>query len=844
MRASLISCLVLFASALSLAAADRAELQAHWAFRPPVRPVVPLVRDAAWAQSPMDAFLRAEQESRGLTPAPPASKAALFRRVTLDLTGLPPAREELESFLADTADDAYERAVDRLLESPRHGERWARHWMDVWRYSDWYGRRTVPDVMSSYPQIWRWRDWIISSLNHDKGYDRMIQEMLAADEVSPEDEESLAATGFIVRSWYKWNYNIWMKDLVEHTGKAFLGLTLNCAHCHDHKYDPITQEEYFKFRAFFEPLELRHDRVPELADPGPFKKYVYAESYGPIASGRVRVFDEKLDAETFVYSGGDARNRIEGKPPVLPGVPASLGGPPLRLEPVELPPSAFYPGLKRFIQEETVARLEEAAKTAAAGLLKARESLAALMERARSAAGGAQAPGEKELEAGGLSVRIMEAALSRARADLELARARVAADQARYLRPESAATRTLSQEEGPSADDLARAASRAERVSRLRGAEEDLLKSEEAVRAAEKAGEADAKSKEALSKAREARGKSQAAVEATRKACEGSSTDYSPLTPVYPSRSTGRRRALAGWIASRENPLTARVAVNHIWLRHFQAPLVESVYDFGRNGKKPWSQALLDWLAVELMDSGWSFKRIHRLMVTSSAYRMASSAGLEGEANAAIDPDNRYLWRMNSWRLEAEAVRDGLLFPAGELDLSLGGPELDQKDGLTSRRRSLYYSHHGEGRMPFLEIFDAANPCDCYRRSASIVPQQALALANSSFSLSQARRLARKLWIEAAAAAGGESQQLGALPEGPLGRFIAAAFETVLSREPSGDETRLTRQFLERQASLFRSSPPPAALPEETPPSGDPAMRAGESFVHALFNHNDFVTVR
>src|SRR5262249_41994248 len=163
-------------------------------------------------------------------------------------------------------------------------------------------------VMNSYPRIFRWRDWIVRSLNQDKGYDRMVVEMLAADEVAPDEDETIVATGFLVRNWYKWNYNSWMKDQVEHTGKAFLGLTLNCSKCPDHKYAPIPREEFFKSRAFFEPLELRHDRVPGEPDPGPFQKYVYAKSYGPITSGMIRVFDEKLDAKTFLYTGGDERN--------------------------------------------------------------------------------------------------------------------------------------------------------------------------------------------------------------------------------------------------------------------------------------------------------------------------------------------------------------------------------------------------------------------------------------------------------------------------------------------------------------------------------------------------------
>src|SRR5262249_30553716 len=251
---------------------DRAEEapRNHGPLRVRVRPALPAFADPAWGRNPVDVFLAAGHARHGLTASPPADKPHLLRRVYLDLIGLPPTREELHVFLADDSPDAYERVVDRLLASPQYGERWARHWMDVWRYSDWYGRRSVPDVMNSYARIFRWRDWIVRSLNEDKGYDRMVTEMLAADEVCPDDDANVVATGFLVRNWFKWNYHQWMKDNVEHTAKAFLGLTLNCCHCHDHKYDPITNEEYFRFRAFFEPLELRHERVPGEPDPRPF----------------------------------------------------------------------------------------------------------------------------------------------------------------------------------------------------------------------------------------------------------------------------------------------------------------------------------------------------------------------------------------------------------------------------------------------------------------------------------------------------------------------------------------------------------------------------------------------
>ena len=214
----------------------------HWSFLKPARPRLPSVKHQAWVRNPIDAFIAARHAEMKVSPQPPATRVELLRRVYIDLIGLPPTRQQLHEFLADESPDAYKDVVNRLLDSPQYGERWGRHWMDVWRYSDWYGRRSVNDVRNSYPHIWRWRDWIIRSLNEDKGYDQMIREMLAADEIAPEDDETIAALGFVVRNWFALNYETWKQDLVEHTGKAFLGLRFNCAHCHDHKYDPILQK--------------------------------------------------------------------------------------------------------------------------------------------------------------------------------------------------------------------------------------------------------------------------------------------------------------------------------------------------------------------------------------------------------------------------------------------------------------------------------------------------------------------------------------------------------------------------------------------------------------------------
>jgi len=770
-----------------------ADPRKHWSFSRPNRPAVPNVRDAVRVRNPIDSFLAKEYERLGLVPLPPAEPHVLLRRIYLDLTGLPPTRAELREFLADPSDAAYEGVVDRLLASPRYGERWARHWMDVWRYSDWYGRRAVPDVTNSYAQIWRWRDWIVRSLNEDKGYDRMVREMLAADEIAPTDAANLAATGFLVRNFYRWNYNLWMKDNVEHTGKAFLGLTFNCAHCHDHKYDPITHEDYFAFRAVFEPMELRHDRVPGEPDPGPYPKYDYGKAYPPITSGMVRIIDEKLEAQTFLYTRGESRNIVPNRPPIVPGMPAFLGGGSYRVVSVSLPAETYYPGLKPFIQQEEI---------------KKRESALAGAERVLKTPHAANSVP--------LTLRIDGLQRDSALSELAALRARIAADQARYGKS------------GGDVGELRRAAARAERRATVDRLAVELARADRTLAAA--------KTEPEMQKAKKRRDAALKAHAAARIAVDQPSDEYTPLSPVYPSRSTGRRAALARWITGRANPLTARVAVNHIWRWHFGTALVATTHDFGRNGAAPSHPDLLDWLAVELMEpsapgvSPWSLKALHRLIVTSSAYRMSSHPSGANEPGRVLDPENRRYWHFPTVRMEAEEVRDGLIHLTGGLDPAIGGPDIDFAQGLTSRRRSLYFTHHGEARMPFLEQFDAADPCEAYRRTTSIVPQQALALVNNEFLLDLSDSLASRLWSEAEASGSGCARA-----------FLTAAFEQILTRPPSAREREVSEAFLAKQGGLLERAVGTGPLGSAR--DGDPRARARRDLIHALFSHNDFIMI-
>jgi mono/diheme cytochrome c family protein len=771
----------------------------HWAFKAPARPAVPQVENQAWVKNPIDAFIAAEQEKRELAPQPPADRRVWLRRVTLDLIGLPPSREELEAFVADDSVEAEDRVVSRLLASPQYGERWGRHWMDIWRYSDWWGLGA--EVRNSQKHIWHWRDWIVESLNEDKGYDQMLREMIAADELYPNDLGRLRASGFLARQYFKFNRTSWLDETIEHTSKALLGLTFNCAKCHDHKYDPFSQVDYYRIRAFFEPYQVRTDAVPGEID---FEK-----------DGIPRAFDCNLDAPTFVHIRGDDRNPDQGRV-IQPAFPAFLGFDEAKIEPISLPAEAYEPGLRPFVVEAH----REAAER---GIVEARAALdAALRKRTEAAQALSAAPFGTEPAGGPLPldqaealVALSEKALAAAHVNLSSIQARAVADRARHQQP-------------PPEDLAARIgeAVRAERAAAVAKADEDAGRAELAVLQAtpEKKAEAEkawTAAKTALQAAREAigaPGESYTPLGGSLKTLESNLETEESRRKPFPKTSTGRRAALARWITDPRHPLPARVAVNHIWARHFGRPLVPTVFDFGRKGTPPTHPELLDWLAVELIESGWSMKHIHRLIVTSNTYRLTSSSAGVSDQTRTADPDNRYYWRANSTRMQAQIIRDSLLSLAGELDLTRGGPSIPVGDE-TSRRRSLYFVHSHNEHQKFLATFDDASVLECYRRAESIVPQQALALENSPLAVAMAEKIARRI---ADANPGCTDQS-----------FLRAAFLTVLSVEPSEAEEAAAAEALGRLAEFSRRAGQP-----------DPEARARLQLVLALLNHNDFVTVR
>ncbi|MDB5335340.1 MAG: Planctomycete cytochrome [Planctomycetaceae bacterium] len=969
----------------------------HWSFKTPVRPAVPAVQNSAWVKNPIDAFIAAEHQKRGLKPQPAASKHVWLRRVSLDLVGLPPTREQLDAFIADESAGAYDTVVTRLLDSPQYGERWGRHWMDIWRYSDWWGLGA--EVRNSQKHIWHWRDWIIESINTDKGYDQMLREMLAADELYPNDLDRLRASGFLARQYFKFNRTTWLDETVEHTAKAMLGLTFNCAKCHDHKYDPFSHVEYHRMRAFFEPYQVRTDAIPGEID---FEK-----------DGIPRAFDCNLGAQTFLLIRGDDRNPDKSRV-IEPIVPAFLSLGDSKIEPVALPADAYQPGLRSFIVEahlkaaqarieaarialaeaqKKLVEAEQAAKVAATKAEEAkpvadakplvRDDFAAakpdlwemregmwsyangkliqshpgptrsalrlkqmppadfeaklkyiptggetwksvginfdvfeqneVLAYLSSYAGGPKSqvaykqagnyvypPGALQnrpididkphelivrvrgplvnvlvdgthsiayrlpvpRQAGHLelitydakaeflafelsalqpsvtlvdvdpatakpagvplpidqakqAVVVAQFALATAESQPASIQARAAADRARHQKPmpENLAA-------------MIATAVRAERVSAAAKSDEDVAAAElEFLKtAADKRAEVEKKvaaaktAQDAARKAIDTPGETYTSLVGSLKTFESNLETEDSRRKPFPQTSTGRRSALAKWITDPRHPLPARVAVNHLWSRHFGRALVPTVFDFGRKGTPPTHPELVDWLAVEFIEHGWSMKHIHRLIVTSNTYRMtSSSAGVTPEM-LALDPDNHFLWRTNPIRMEAQLVRDSLLHLAGELDLTRGGPPLSVDDE-TSRRRSLYFIHSHNEHQKFLAMFDDANVLECYRRSESIVPQQALALENSPLATVMAEKITQRMTAANANLSDHD--------------FIRAAFLNVLCLEPTTAEQAAVVEALGRLTAAAKTKNRP-----------NPELQARTNLIQALINHNDFVTVR
>jgi hypothetical protein len=778
----------------------------HWAFRVPVRPPVPDIPSKG-VINPIDAFLAKQHAARGLIPQPPAPREILVRRLYLGLIGIPPTFAELTALQSDSKPDWYETLVDRLLADRRYGERWGRHWMDVWRYSDWWG--LGDQLRNSQKHIWHWRDWIVESLNADLPYDEMIRQMLAADELYPHDLSKLRATGFLARNWFLFNRNPWMEETVEHTGKAFLGLTFNCAKCHDHKYDPISQIDYYRMRAFFEPYSVRTDVLP--GEPNLER------------DGLPRAFDGLTHVPTYRYVRGE-ESRPDTSAVIAPGIPTFLAFKDLSIRPVPLPKDAWQPERRAWIIDNSLARARDGLRNSEQELKTASVRLMAAQLRHISAVPLTTFLTRDEWEARAQGI-VSHAAWEAARAEWRSLELRATVTRAEWDRrdrsdvgpqPLTAEDRRLVRAAVVGEREVAVAqAKRAVAEAELRwlwagkdkkaAVEKDLLKTRDALKVAVATAASPPKDTDTATSFVGARW--------TPTRFRTSTADDPAVS--FPATSTGRRTALAEWITDPRHPLTARVAVNHIWSRHFGAPLVPTVFDFGRKGTPPAHPELLDWLASELVQRNWGMKPLHRVIVTSAAYRTTSSlAG--GDANRRIDPDNVFLWRRVPIRLESQVIRDSVLALSNDLDLTAGGPPVPRDQQATSKRRSLYFFHSNNERNRFLTTFDDATVKECYRRDQSIIPQQALAMTNGSLVYDASERLARILSDD------GTRDDLA---------FVRSAFSLMLGIMATDAEVNASLKAM----GQWRKGAP------ASPKGVDPAR---VYFVWALFNHNDFVTLR
>lgn len=698
----------------------------HWAFRPLKRTEPPALKNApAGSANPIDRFIFSRLEANGLSPAPPARKEQLIRRVTYGLIGLPPSPAEIDAFLNDPSPGAYEQMVERLLASPHYGERWGRHWLDLARFAESDGfEHDAPR-----PHSWRYRDYVVNSFNADKPFDRFIREQIAGDELYPDQPEALMATSFNLlgpdmvdsADQVQRRHNS-LNDMTDTLALVFLGQTIGCARCHNHKSEPFTQRDYYRLQAFFVPAEFRREL--------------------PVPTAVERAEHERQTAEYQARTDA-TRKQIE----------------------------AIEAAHRDRLHSEKLARLSEEAQLAH------------------------RTPREKRTVE--MENQIQETAELLKISEAELVKSLSAEEQAQR----QALLGELRKFPKPAPLPLAMA------LQNKNGAE----------------------AKAFLLERGDYANPGEPVAPGVPEVLGAGSTGLKESTPGRP------RSALAEWIASPDNPLTARVMVNRVWQHHFGRGIVPTPSDFGTRGQPPTHPDLLDWLAGAFIDGGWSLKRIHKLILLSRAYQQSSEPTPEARAR---DPGNQWFSRQNRVRLEGEAIRDSLLAVSGRLNRSVGGPSvfppLPGDIARSSRswnvstnladhsRRSLYIFGRRNLRYPFLEVFDAPdNNFSCPERGRSTTAPQSLTLLNSEE-------------VMAAAQAVAVSLSAGA---GPLEARINHVFKLVIGRHPSTSERAAARAFLE---------PPTAPGPEggeNGGRGGSPSTFVWTEFCRALFNLNAFVYV-
>ena len=722
----------------------------YWAFQRPVRSPVP--NDGRFAH-PVDRFLELKRREAGVAAAPRGDSLTLLRRAYLDLTGMPPTPEQVDEYLADTARGAWERLIDRLLDSPHYGERWGRHWLDVARYADSSGF----EQDYNRPNAWRYRDYVIDAFNDDMPYNQFIREQIAGDELDHLTDETFIATGFLragPRVQFREKDNPerrhdYLDDVLATIGRGMLGMTVHCARCHDHKFDPIPQRDYYRLQASI---------------------FGYVETDWPLL--------DRAEADAWRARNAEIDRRQQ---PLKEEIGA-----------IEAP---YRDRFRRELIEEQ------------------------FPENVRAAAFKPEAertPGEQLLAAQVLSINSPR---------WDIAGALGPNDKARWdeLRERIAALDA----ERPPAPAMAEIVTDGDYRFAPDGPGDSVIGCPECRIPPDEPGtflhEAGGPAYETPPSYFLIRGDPFSTGSEMSPGFLTAATYGDPPTvvPRPDGRTSGRRLALAEWIASRDNPLTARVIVNRVWHHHFGGGIVRTLDNLGRMGDAPTHPELLDWLAVEFMDRGWSIKALHRLLMTSEAYRMASSH--HDEASAAADPENRLLWRYRPQRMEAEVLRDAIMTVSGGIDLTVGGPPVfphipedilrtsggkglwcgsppDGKrvvaphggvwcvepDGPETWRRSVYVYRRRSLGFPFFDTFDLPDQNQtAAARNVSTVSTQALTLMNNPFVLNQAQLFAGRL--ERAA-------------PGDVERQVDLAYRIALTRAPTADEAAVGGELIAAQS--------------------------------------------
>ena len=751
----------------------------HWAYQPVTKPAIPTVKNRAWCITPVDSFILQKIEEKGMAPSGAAEKETLLRRATFDLIGLPPTLKEIEDFVGDTSPYAFVKVVDRLLASPHYGERWARFWLDSARYSDTTGDRTNNQMGRDYrfPYAWTYRDYVIRAFNSDKPYDRFVLEQLAADRLTDlKDQRDLAALGFITVGKRGGNANDIIDDRIDTVSKGFLAMTVACARCHDHMFDPIPTKDYYALHGVFSSIEepseppiitqadktaaadfqqkmavLEQDnrdnyyKIISEAN-GMFRKqakdYILSAVYGgrnasaedQVKAGKIRE-DQKLNRDI-----NNSMNRVVGKESIMAPIKRFKEGNWAALNFKTLNPlvaSAFEGKNPKTIEE--VAEVYN-------------KIFADVNAKATEYVKGLQGWTDAKSKAPEIDPAVVELV------QLPL-----------HMRPSFELT----------LDELREDAARLPQGLRNRGFTFAKMNALTLTH--------DGADQRAMTVQDKAQPKNSPVFIRGQQGVPGDIVPRRFLEILSAGKPTpfkqgSGRLELAQAIASKNNPLTARVMVNRVWLHHFGEGFVRTPDDLGTQAEKPTHPELLDYLSSYFMEQGWSIKKLHRLIMLSRVYQISSYTN---KAFETIDPENRYLWRANVRRMDFESMRDSLLVMAGKLDEQVGGQPVNLTEEPYSYRRSIY-GYVDRGNLPELMAhFDFSNPeAPNSKRTTTIVPQQALFLMNSPMSIDVARNILR---------------QPGVIKSRVPRDIVYAIYRTVLGRTPKPAEEAAAYAFIQKE---------------------------------------------